>query len=206
VWRHHSVHRCERGDCWDADIDIGRPLEVLVILKLARNTENKRQHDDKADLEKHRNADDKRDKRHRPGRYPVGRPAQDRVSDRLGNAGISQDLSQHRTQSDDEADSSQCLACSVDRRLDDRTGIHAGDKTNRYRDNEQGEQGMQANARHDERNEEQNASDRREQQLDVKFRHACFSLHDTICASRIGCALYSSRCVYLRSYARRALK
>jgi hypothetical protein len=38
------------------------------------------------------------------------------------------------------------------------------------------EREMQANARHNERNEEQNASDRREQQLDVKFRHACFSL------------------------------
>ena len=97
VRRHQSVHRREAGQGRDADRDQRE-------LRAAGDQVDHRHQQHQADLEEHRQADDRADQRHRPRQHPRAGPADDRVHDLVGTAGVGEQLGEHRAQCDQDAD------------------------------------------------------------------------------------------------------
>ena len=144
-------------------------MTVPLLFQLARHAEDQRQQHHKTDLEKHRDADDECREGHGPGQHVVGRPAEDRVGDRLGDPGIGQYLAEHGAEGDDDSHDTQGVAGAGHRGPGDRADIHPGGDADGEGDHKQCDQWMQPNAGDDKRHQQRHTAERGQQQLDIGF-------------------------------------
>ena len=97
VRRHQAVHGREAGQRRDADGDHGH-------LGAPGDQVDDRHQQHQADLEEHRQADERADAGHRPRQHPARGAADDRVDDLVGTAGVGEQLGEHRAERDQRAD------------------------------------------------------------------------------------------------------
>ena len=97
VGRHQTVHRREAGEGGDADGDHGQ-------LGAPGHQVDDRHQQHQADLEEHRQADERADAGHRPRQHPGRGAAHDGVDDLVGTARVGEQLGEHRAEGDQGAD------------------------------------------------------------------------------------------------------
>ena len=142
VRRHQAVHGGEAGQRRDADGD-------QRDLRAAGDEVDHRHQQDEADLEEHRQPDDRADQGHRPRQGPDGGPAHDRVDDLVGAAGVGEQLGEHRPEGDQDADAGGGGAEAGGERREHaqpvRVGQHvlAGDDADGQGAEDQGDEGVQ---------------------------------------------------------------
>ena len=96
-----------------------------------------------ADLEEHRQADDRADQRHRPRQRPRRGVSDDGVDDLVGAAGIGEQFGEHRAERDQDADARRGGAESVGERRRGRREVLARDDAHGQGAEDQGEERVQ---------------------------------------------------------------
>ena len=111
VRRHEAVHRgkaCQRRDSDGDQRQLRAPGDQV----------DHRHQQHQADLEEHRQADDRADQRHRPRQRPRRGVADDGVDDLVGAAGVGEQFGEHRAERDQDADAGRGRAEPVGERLE----------------------------------------------------------------------------------------
>ena len=103
VRRHQAVHRGQAGQGRDGDLHQRQT-------GTAGHQDDHRHQQHEADLEEHRQPDERADQRHRPGQRPDAGPADQGVDDPVGTAGVGQQLAVHRAETDQHADAAHRVA------------------------------------------------------------------------------------------------
>ena len=88
----------------DRPARVGMPMRDHGQPGAAGDQEDHRHQQHQADLEEHRQADQRADQRHRPRQRPRRGSADDGVDDLVGAAGVGQQLGEHRAERDQHAD------------------------------------------------------------------------------------------------------
>ena len=121
VGRHQAVHGREAGEGGDADGDHGH------LGAPGHQVDDRHQHHE-ADLEEHRQPDERTDAGHRPRQRPARGAADDRVDDLVGTAGVGEQLGEHRAQRDQGADAGGRRTEAGGEAGDDVVDVLAGDQ------------------------------------------------------------------------------
>ena len=140
VRRHEAVHRRKAGQRRDSDGDQRQ-------LRAARHQVDDRHQQHEADLEEHRQADDRADQRHRPRQRPRRGVPDDGVDDLVGAAGVGEQLGEHRAERDQDADAGGGVAEPVGERLEHVLQVLAGDDADRQRAEDQRQERVQLDDR-----------------------------------------------------------